>query len=389
MNTKLIFIFLIINFVLIGGCTEMAPQKAESKIQSLLEKTVNKNQDLQHGILLVHSDKLNIHWKFAYGTVGKGQKPITEDHTFHIASIGKAVTSALIGKLYEEGEISYDDPIKTFLSDDILKDLHVYEGKSYSDVILVRHLLNHTSGIADYWEEQPEKGKSILELAMDETDRFWTPVETIQWTKDNLEAHFPPGEGFYYSDTGYQLLGLIIEKITGKPMHESLHEYIFYPLNMDHSYQLFYSEPVEKSPYQIADIYMDQDEVSTYRSISIDWAGGGIISNTEDLLLFHQALVNNTLLKEETFNKWEDWAEFDRGIDYGYGLVSLKFKEMMFFLSDKLNMWGNWGSTSTYMFYNPVYDIYVIGAFNQTNFVQKQVQFMVKVINIVSKSSED
>ena len=84
-----------------------------------------------------------------------------------------------------------------------------------------------------------------------------------------------------------------------------------------------------------------------------------------------------------------DWAKFDRGIDYGYGLVSLKFKEMMFFLSDKLNMWGNWGSTSTYMFYNPVYDIYVIGAFNQTNFVKKQVQFMIKIINIVSKLTEN
>jgi CubicO group peptidase (beta-lactamase class C family) len=366
----------------------MAPQKAESKVQSLLEKTVNKNQELQHGILLVHSDKLNIHWKFAYGTVDKGKKPITEDHTYHIASIGKAITSAMISKLYEEGKISYDDPIKTFLSDDILKDLHVYEGKSYSDVILVRHLLNHTSGIADYFEEQPEKGKSILELAVYEPDRFWTPVETIQWAKDNLEAHFPPGEGFYYSDTGYQLLGLIIEEITGKPMHESLHEYIFDPLNMNHSYQLFYSKPIDKSPYPIADFYLDQDEVSTYRSVSVDWAGGGIISNTEDLLLFHQALVNNTLLKEETFNKWEDWAEFDRGIDYGYGLVSLKFKEMMFFLPDKLNMWGNWGSTSTYMFYNPVYDIYVIGAFNQTKFVKKQVQFMIKVINIVSKAGE-
>jgi D-alanyl-D-alanine carboxypeptidase len=389
MNTKLIFIFLIINFVLIGGCTKKAPLKAESKVQSLLEKTVNKNQDLQHGILLVHSDMLYIHWKFAYGTVGKGQKPITEDHTFHIASIGKAITSSLIGILYEKGKISYDDPIKKFISDDILKDLHVYEGKSYSDVILVRHLLNHTSGIADYFEEQSKEGKSVMKLVVDEPDRFWTPVETIQWAKDNLEAHFPPGEGFLYSDTGYQLLGLIIEEITGKPMHESLHEYIFDPLNMNHSYQLFYSEPVEKSPYPIADIYLDQDEVSTYQSVSADWAGGGIISNTEDLLLFHQALANNTLLKEETFNKWEDWAEFDKGIDYGYGLVSLKFKEMMFFLPDKLNMWGNWGSTSTYMFYNPVYDIYVIGAFNQTNFVQKQVQFMIKVINIVSKASED
>ena len=388
MNKKFIIIFLLINFVLLAGCAEMSPQKAENKIQSLLEKTVSKNKDLEHGILLVHSDKLNIHWKFAYGTVDKGTNPITEDHTFHIASIGKAFTSALIGKLYEEGKISYNDPINMFLSDEILKNLHVYEGKSYSDKILVRHLLNHTSGIADYFEEKPEKGKGILELAVDEPDRFWTPAETIQWAKDNLEAHFPPGEGFYYSDTGYQLLGLIIEEITGKPMHESLHEYIFNPLNMNHSYQLFYSEPLEKSPYPLADMYLDQDEVSTYRSVSVDWAGGGIVSNTEDLLLFHQALVNNTLLKEETFDKWEDWADFGRGIDYGYGLVSLKFKEMMFLLSDKLNMWGNWGSTSTYMFYNPVYDIYVIGAFNQTNFVKKQVQFMIKVINIVSKEEE-
>jgi D-alanyl-D-alanine carboxypeptidase len=389
MNNRFIAILLIATFALTAGCSEMPLQKAETKVQSLLEKTVNKNRDLQHGILLVHSDRLNIHWKFAYGTVGKGQKPITEDHTYHIASIGKSMTSALISRLYEEGEISYNDPINKFLSDDILKDLHVYEGKSYSDVILVRHLLNHTSGIADYFEEKPAKGKSVLELAIDEPDRFWTPLETIQWAKDNLEAHFPPGKGFHYSDTGYQLLGLIIEEITGKPMYESLNEYIFYPLNMNHTYQLFYSEPVEKSPYPMADLYLDRDEVSTYRSISVDWAGGGIVSNTEDLLLFHQALVHNTLLKEDTFDRWKDWAKFGRGIDYGYGLVSLKFKEMMFFLSDKLDMWGNWGSTSTFMFYNPAYDIYVIGAFNQTNFVRKQVQFMIKVINIVSKSQEE
>lgn len=389
MSTKLIFILLLICILLLGGCINMASENAESKIQSLIEKTVSKNKDLHHGLLLVHSNRLNIHWKFAVGYTGEEQKAITQDHTFHVASIGKTFTSALIAKLYEEGNISYDDPIKKYLSDDILNGLHTYEGKSYSDKILIRHLLNHTSGIADYFEEKPRGGKSILELAVEEPERFWTPMETIQWAKDNLVAHFPPGEGFYYTDTGYQLLGLIIEKITGKPMHESLHEYIFGPLNMNHTYQLFYSEPAEKSPYPIADLYLDRDEVSTFQSLSIDWAGGGIISNTEDLLVFHQALVNNTLIKEDTFNKWKDWARFGRGIDYGYGLVSLQFKEMMFFLSDKLNMWGNWGSTSTFMFYNPVYDVYIIGAFNQSNFVRKQVQFMIKLINIVSKLPEN
>jgi D-alanyl-D-alanine carboxypeptidase len=171
-------------------------------------------------------------------------------------------------------------------------------------------------------------------------------------------------------------------------MHESLHEVIFQPLNMERSFQLFYSEPVKKSPHPMADLYIDQHEVSTYTSLSVDWAGGGIVSNTEDLLLFHKSLAHNTLLKEDTLERWKDWAKFGKGIDYGYGLVSLNFDEMLFFLSDDLNMWGNWGSTSTFMFYNPVYDTYIIGAFNQSNFIRKQVRFMIRVISIVSKMSE-
>jgi D-alanyl-D-alanine carboxypeptidase len=391
MSTRIQFTITYIIFIsisLLTGCTVMTHEKAKKKVQQLLVETVKKNRDLRHGILLVHSDRKNIHWKFAHGTVEKEQRQVTEDHTFHIASIGKMMTSALIGKLQEEGKISFDDPISKYLSDDILRGLHVYKGKSYYNQIKVRHLLNHTSGIADYFEEKQKNGKSVLELALEEPDRFWTPMETIQWTKQNLEAHFPPGEGFHYTDTGYQLLGLIIEKISGKPMHESLHEIIFQPLNMVHSFQLFYSEPAEKSPHPLADLYIDQHEVSTYTSLSVDWAGGGIVSNTEDLLLFHQALVHNTLLKEDTFHNWKDWARFGKGIDYGYGLVSLKFKEMMFLLSEDLNMWGNWGSTSTFMFYNPVYDTYIIGAFNQSNFVRKQVRFMIKVISVISKLPE-
>jgi D-alanyl-D-alanine carboxypeptidase len=125
--------------------------------------------------------------------------------------------------------------------------------------------------------------------------------------------------------------------------------------------------------------------LTTYRSVSVDWAGGGVVSNTEDLLLFHRALVNNTLLKEETFNEWMQWEKFGKGIDYGYGLVSLRFEDMMFLLPEKLDVWGNWGSISTYMFYNPYYDIYIIGAFNQSTFIRKQVRSMIKVLTMVSK----
>ena len=131
MSTKLNFILILIVLLLLGGCINMTSENAESKIQSLLEKTVSRNRDLHHGLLLVHSERLNIHWKFAAGYTGKEQKAITQDHTFHIASIGKTFTSALIAKLYEEGKISYDDPIEKYLPDDVLNGLYEFEGNSY------------------------------------------------------------------------------------------------------------------------------------------------------------------------------------------------------------------------------------------------------------------
>ena len=143
---------------------------------------------------------------------------------------------------------------------------------------------------------------------------------------------------------------------------------------------LFYSEPKENSPYQIADTYIGKHEVSTYKSISIDWAGGGIISTTEDLLLFHQALVHHTLIKKETF----ELCVKDLG-RFGYGILFLNIRKMTTFLSNTLNMWGNFGSIGAYMFYNPTFDAYIIGSFNHSNYMVKQVFFVIDVIRKVSK----
>lgn len=111
--------------------------------------------------------------------------------------------------------------------------------------------MNHTSGLHDYFEDKPEQGKPMIDILIDEPSRFWTPQEVIQWSRDNLKSHFPPGKGFHYSDTGYHMLGLIIEKITTKPFQEALKHYIFQPLGMNHSYLLHYSEPMVKSQYPV------------------------------------------------------------------------------------------------------------------------------------------
>jgi D-alanyl-D-alanine carboxypeptidase len=357
--------------------TKITVELAEQKMGALVDKKVQKDKSLHNAILLVHSDKYGIHWKFASGVSG--------NHTFHTASIGKTVTSALIARLFEQGLIDFEDPISKYLPQDLLEGLFVIDGFDYARNVVGRHLLNHTSGIADYFTEKPKQGRSIVDLLIDEPSRFWTPHDTIQWAKDNLEAHFPPGEGFFYSDTGYQLLGLMVEKITGKPFHQSLHEEIFDPLGMKHTCQLFYSEPAQTSPYPMANVYLGEKDVTTFKSISVDWAGGGLVSTTEDLLLFIRALKNNTLIKEATFDRMRDWARFAKGIDYGYGLMSFRFKDIFFLMSNKNNMWGNSGSIGSYMYYVPAFDTFLVGTFNQMGYEKKHVMFLLKVLKILSK----
>ena len=117
--------------------------------------------------------------------------------------------------------------------------------------ITIKHLLNHTSGLHDYFGDKPKQVTPFLDQILSEPSRFWTPQEIVQWSKEHLKSHFPPGEGFHYSDTGYHILGLVIENITSMPFHKALEHYLFMPLGMNHSYLICYSEPLVKSDYPI------------------------------------------------------------------------------------------------------------------------------------------
>jgi len=360
-------------------------QATKEEIQSNLNNRIKREKDLRNALLLIHSDKYKLHWKFAAGTTGSENNPISADNPYYVASIGKTFTSLIVARLHERRLLDYNDHISKYLSSEMLSGLFVYGGKDYSRDVLIRQLLNHTSGIGDYFEDKPIKGNTIKELAIDEPQRFWRPEDTIDYTRQNQKAISAPGTRFHYSDTGYNLLGKIIEKITDKPFHENLHNEIFEPLGMENSYFLFYSEPKKRS-LGIADVFFGKNEISTYKSLSIDWAGGGIVSTAEDLLLFQQALVKNTLIRRETFSLClSDIGKFRFGMDYGYGILLLNIGQMTFILPKRLNMWGNFGFIAAYMFYNPEYDTYIIGSFNHSNYIIKQVFFLIEMIRKVSK----
>lgn len=355
--------------------------RAESLLEKSYRETVRKDPGIVDAFMLVHSDKLGIHVNVAEGTTGG--MPVCPYQPYYVASVGKLFTSVVIALLAERGLLSYEDRIVQYLDEDVIRGLHVYRGKDYSNDIRVKHLLNHTSGLHDYFEDKPRSGKAMIELLLDEPSRFWTPRETIFWSKENLKSHFPPGKGFHYSDTGYHLLGLIIETITSKQFHEVLGAEIFQPLGMSHSYLAQHSRPLITSTYPIASVYVGNINVADYRSLSIDYAGGGIVSTSDDLLMFMQSLVHNRIIGKDTFESMKDWARFLPGIDYGYGLMN--FKTVPVIMPKKYNVWGNAGSVGSFMFYHPEMDLYLIGTLNRFRYHRKGIRVMFKAVDIVRK----
>lgn len=370
----------------------MDPDEAHSRIRNRLDAAVEETPDLQSAFLLVHSDSRDIHWNMAAGRAGGIQA--TPDQPYYAASIGKTFTSTIIGMLAEAGKLDFDDPISRYLPDSLMANLHTYDGTDYSEHIRIHHLLGHTSGLPhslpeggrlffNTRSEESEAGKTLFDVMLEDPDHVWEPEETIEWATQHLDAHFPPGDGCYYSEFGYNLLGLIIERVTEQPYHDALDEFLFAPLDMDHSYLPPFSEPAVESDFPTAPFLLDDEEidVDTYRSLSAFYAGGQTVNTAEDLLRFNRAFVDGELVSEETIAEMQQWNKLWQGIDYGYGLVRVRPLPLL----KKYHSWGGLGASSAFMLYNPSIDVYLIGTFNQWSYMRKSMQFLFRTLRTLSK----
>ncbi len=104
------------------------------------------------------------------------------NHPYHIASIGKTFTDVFIAMLAEKEQLHFSDPVHRYLDQEIIKGIHVYKGVDYTNDITIHHLLNQTSGLADVFMDKNKGGSSGMGLMVNEPERFWTPLQTIEWT---------------------------------------------------------------------------------------------------------------------------------------------------------------------------------------------------------------
>jgi D-alanyl-D-alanine carboxypeptidase len=365
----------------------VSKETANKMFTDLVSKDVQKSKDITGVEVLIYSDKLGLNETFAFERDATGSVVSSDPSTpFHIASIGKTFTAVLIAKLQESGKLTFDDKISSYLSPDVLKGLFVYNGVDYQSEVTIKQLLGHTSGVADYWEDPVIGGKTMQEVVLADLNHMWTPLELVSFSRDNQKAFNKPGAAFHYSDTGYVLLGLIIEKVTNKSFDRNLTDEIFTPLQMDDSYLMFYSNPKNMPKKEIAKIWFNGTEVSKYNSLSVDWAGGGLVSTMDDLLKFHQALNEGKLVSAQTLTEMETFDnKYIPGIHYGLGIMQLRFEEFFFLLRGYPRMTGNMGSLSTLMFYDNVHETYVVMNFGSNKHQQQSVNDLISIVQTLMR----
>jgi len=154
----------------------------------------------------------NIDGSFAW-TGARGE--MQADSKYLIASVTKFYVTAVVMALIEERKLSLDDKISKYLQSGYMDNLHVLKGVDYSNEITVKHLISNTSGVPDYFLHK-ENGKTADDSLFDGTDAKWDIDKTIDYVK-KMKSNFAPGQKgkVSYSDTNYQLLGKIIENVTG------------------------------------------------------------------------------------------------------------------------------------------------------------------------------
>ncbi len=365
--------------------TNLISQNSHNKVINRIDRLVEKEQKndrLKNIFLSIYSPTENFEWHTAAGEFKDGGE-VTIQHPFYTASVGKTFTASAIGILVDRGKMQFDDKIVNYLPHKIMNGLHVLDGVDYSDSINISHLLSHTSGLADYFGKPLNNSTTMLESITIEIDRLWTPKELIGYYKTHFKPLFPPGGGYYYTDTEYVLLGMIIEHVSGKSFHEFITDYILNPLELNHTYLNLKSTPAEPT-LAMAEIYSGEREISSFKSLSSDWAGGAIVSTGKDLITFQQALREGKLVSKETLKSMQDWVPEEKGMVYGYGLRKISFREL-FFTLPRWNVIGHSGLNGTFMYYSPELDVYLAGTLNQIEASKASVLFMVKVLMELNK----
>ncbi|MFJ3106146.1 serine hydrolase domain-containing protein [Streptomyces sp. NPDC086835] len=250
------------------------------------------------------------------GSSGRGDllrtEPPRPDGLFRAGSVTKTFVATAVLQLVDEGKISLEDSVERHLPGLV----------PTGEKITVRQLLNHRSGLFDYTESLWPGGlREIYEKRFAQ----YTPLDLIR-EANRHKPNFEPGTKGGYSNTNYVLLGLLIEKVTGKPVEKQIDERILKPIKL---HQTSFPGKATNIPGPHAHAYLRLDGADspfvdmTKSNMSWAWAAGALTSSTHDLNTFNKALIGGKLISDDMLKEMKEAEPLGAGAPYGLGITRL------------------------------------------------------------------
>jgi len=235
--------------------------------------------------------------------------PNSDSSAYWICSISKQFTAACIVLLAEQGKLSFDDNLKSYFPD----------FPDYAKKITIRQMLNHTSGIRDYYDLRILKGLS--------DDYLYTDADLRKLLINQTYLNFTPGEKYLYSNSGYWFLGQIVNKVSGNNLADFARKEIFEPLGMKNTH--FHNDHTQIVKNRAIGYVPNGKGIYKMSTIIIDVIGaGGIYTSIKDIKKWDEAYYNSTILSKTFWKEMTKQGVLNNGkvIDYASGLWIEKYK---------------------------------------------------------------
>ena len=277
---------------------QTATQTANPEIDQIAQQVLSDTGVPSASIAVVKDGK--VLYVNAYGKANLEQnQAATPSMRYSIGSISKQFTASAILLLEEQGKLSINDPVSKFVP-----------GLTRGNEVTIRELLSHTSGYQDYWPQ---------DYVMPEMLQPVTAQQIIdKWAKKPLD--FDPGTKWQYSNTNYVIAGMIVEKAAGMPLMQFLKQHIFTPLHMDSIYdtnleKLPPGNPIGYMRYALGPLRPAPKEGKGWM-----FAAGELAMTPADLAKWDISMIDQTVLKPESYHELETDVELKNGVATGYGL---------------------------------------------------------------------
>jgi len=353
---------------------------------------------VEHALLAVETGDGSFRWTGAAGLASPRGAPMETDTPYFMASVTKLHIATVVLQLWERGRLALDEPITTYLPGGLVAGLHRLDGVDRTGELTVRHLLGHTSGLADWLEDRPEDGRSIGERLVAEGDRSWAREDLLRFVREQLRPHFPPQapEGprqrVRYSDTNYQLLIGIIEAVTGLPLHAAFEEHLLRPLDLRSTH--LPGHPWAPGPVaEMATLWLGDAPANLPRAMG---SFGDLIGTASDALRFLRALVRGEVFRDPaTLGLMQGrWNRFGLPLDlaalrlpswpieYGLGMMRFRMPRAFTPLAAMPAVVGHTGSTGTWLFHCPERDLFLAGTVDQSTEAALPFRFLPRVLRV-------